>query len=61
MFGHGINDGTKDILSDTKEVVRERYIPSRNPMVQQLKNNRHKVHKPKKGKGSYRRIKHGMV
>jgi len=61
MFGLGTKDGAKDTILDTKEVVREKYIPSRNPMVQQLKNNKHKVHKPKKGKGSYRRIKHGMV
>ena len=61
MFGLGTKDGAKDTILDTKEVVREKYIPSRNPMVQMLQKSKHKIHKPKKGKGSYRRIKHGMV
>ena len=61
MFGHGIKDGTKGTTSDIKEEVQERFIPSRNPMVQVLQKSKHKIHKPKKGKGSYRRIKHGMV
>ena len=61
MFGRGTNDGIKDTTSDFKAEERERYIPSRNPMVQVLQKSKHKIHKPKKGKGSYRRIKHGMV
>ena len=55
MFGHGTKDGAKGTTSDIKVEEQGKCIPSRNPMVQQLKNNRHKVHKPKKGKGSYRR------
>tara|TARA_B100000214_G_scaffold225901_1_gene164473 strand:- start:575 stop:760 length:186 start_codon:yes stop_codon:yes gene_type:complete len=61
MFGRGTNDGIKDTTSDFKAEEQERYIPSRNPMVQVLQKSKHKIHKPKKGKGSYRRIKHGMV
>ena len=61
MFGHGINDGAKGTTSDIKVEEQERYTQSRNPMVQMLQKSKHKIHKPKKGKGSYRRIKHGMV
>ena len=61
MFGRGIKDGIKGITSDFKVEEQERYTPSRNPMVQMLQKSKHKIHKPKKGKGSYRRIKHGMV
>ena len=61
MFGRGIKDGIKGTTSDFKAEEQERYIPSRNPMVQMLQKSKNKIHKPKKGKGSYRRIKHGMV
>ena len=57
MFGHGINDGAKGITSDIKEGVQDRYIPSRNPVAKALQVKRNKTHLPKKGKGSYRRIK----
>ena len=60
MFGHGINDGAKGTTSDIKEGVQDRYIPSRNPVAKALQVKRNKTHLPKKGKGSYRRIKwHG--
>ena len=57
MFGRGTNDGIKDTTSDFKAEERERYIPSRNPAAKALQQKRNKTHLPKKGKGSYRRIK----
>ena len=60
MFGHGTKDGEKDTTFDIKEGVQDRYIPSRNPVAKALQVKRNKTHLPKKGKGSYRRIKwHG--
>ena len=57
MFGRGTKDGEKDTTSDIKERVQDRYIPSRNPVAKALQVKRNKTHLPKKGKGSYRRIK----
>jgi len=57
MFGRGTKDGAKDTTSDIKEGVQERYIPLRNPVAKALQVKRNKTHLPKKGKGSYRRIK----
>jgi hypothetical protein len=60
MFGHGTKDGAKETTSDIKERVQERYTLSRNPVAKALQVKRNKTHLPKKGKGSYRRIKwHG--
>ena len=57
MFGHGTKDGEKDTTSDIKEGGQERYTLSRNPVAKALQQKRNKTHLPKKGKGSYRRIK----
>ena len=57
MFGRGTKDGTKGTTSDIKEGVQDRYTLSRNPVAKALQVKRNKTHLPKKGKGSYRRIK----
>ena len=57
MFGRGTKDGAKGTTSDIKEGVQERYTLSRNPVAKVLQQKKNKTHLPKKGKGSYRRIK----
>ena len=57
MFGHGIKDGAKGTISDTKERVQERYTPLRNPAAKALQVKTNQTNLPKNGKGSSRRIK----